>query len=89
MSWHYIQTDENGLVTGESWLAGEVEAEGLILVDDDFDPAGKKYEDGEWVPYEPEPDPFPDLIDENEQAQLEMQANVQYLTDLAEINMEG
>lgn len=83
---HYITIDEDGLVTGESWLSGEISDKNNILVDEDFNPIGKRYQDGEWVPYTPEPNQFTDLLDENSQMQLEMVANIQYIADLMEIN---
>lgn len=53
------------------------------------------YSNGGTVKYvKPEPKPEPpiwenDLINEDYEAQLEQQMNIQYLVDLAEINMEG
>ena len=83
--YHYIQIDENGIPESDSFLSGAVSADNMILVDDGFSPWGYKYEDGEWVNYEPEPDY--NLTEADEMA-LEQAMNVQYLVDLAEINME-
>lgn len=83
--YHYIQIDDNGIPVSDSYLSGPVSGANMIYVDDDFDPTGKKYENGEWVDYV---DPMEDAISEQEESELEMQANIQYLVDLAEINME-
>ena len=62
----------------------EFEKDGMVYVRD-------IYSNGTTVEY-PKPEPQPeweaDLIDENAEAMLEMQANIQYLVDLAEINNE-
>ena len=50
----YAQINEQGLVVSDSRLSGEVTADNMIPVPDDFDLTGKKYENGEWVDYEPE-----------------------------------
>lgn len=52
--YHYIQIDENGYVVSDSWLSGEVVADNMILVSEDFDSTNKKYENGKWVEYVPE-----------------------------------
>ena len=51
----YAQIDENGYVVSDSHLSGEVNYPNMIPVSDDFDLTNKKYVDGEWVEYEPEP----------------------------------
>lgn len=91
MSFHYIQIDNEGFPTGESWLSGEIHVENNIRVEDDFSPTNKRYVNGEWVDYTPpEPEPWEkDLIDENEQAQLELQVGVQYMTDLLEMLVDS
>lgn len=43
----------------------------------------------EYVKSAPRPEWEADIIDETEEATLEMQTNIQYLVDLAEIDMEG
>ena len=52
--YHYIQIDDEGYVVSDSWLSGEVIADNMILVDEDFDPTNKRYVEGEWVEYTPE-----------------------------------
>ncbi|EET60440.1 hypothetical protein BRYFOR_07636 [Marvinbryantia formatexigens DSM 14469] len=46
---------ESGMVIGDSHLSGEVERPDLIPVSGDFDLTDKKYVNGEWVEYTPEP----------------------------------
>ena len=79
----YIQIDDEGIPYADSMLSGMIEDDHAIIVDQDFDITNKKYVDGEWVPYIP---PENDELSEGEERQLEMQANIQYLVDLAEIN---
>ena len=50
----YAQINEQGLVVSDSHLCGEITAPHMIPIADDFDLTGKKYENGEWVDYEPE-----------------------------------
>ena len=65
----------------------EVEEGGIIYI-------VETYSNGGTVKYpKPEPQPEPpeweqDLISEQEEANLEMQMNIQYLVDLTEINTE-
>ena len=43
----YAQIDiETGIVISDSYLSGEVEAENLIQIEEDFDLTNKKYENG-------------------------------------------
>ena len=51
---------ETGIVEGISYLSGEVKADNMIPISEDFDLTNKKYVDGEWVEYEPEPIPEPE-----------------------------
>ena len=51
---------ETGLVDGDSHLSGEVNEPNMIPVADDFDLTNKKYVNGEWVEYTPEPIPEPE-----------------------------
>ena len=55
---------ETGMIEAISWISGEVTEENLILVDEDFDLTNKKYIDGEWVEYVPEPKPEPAPTDD-------------------------
>ncbi|MGE4215252.1 MAG: flagellar basal-body rod protein [Anaerotignaceae bacterium] len=51
----YAQIDENGIVVSDSRLSGEVIANNMIAIAENFDVANKKYVNGEWVEYTPEP----------------------------------
>lgn len=58
----YIQIDiETGIPVSDSYLSSEVIADHMISIDDDFELGSKKYVNGEWVEYEPEPMPEPEL----------------------------
>lgn len=87
--YRYVKVDSGGLPVEDFWYQEEIEEEGKIPIPTDFNLSNKKYSDGKWVDIVPIPSWEADLIDENTQAQLEMPMNVQYLVDLAEINMEG
>lgn len=51
----YAQIDiKTGLVISDSYLSGEVEAENLIQIEEDFDLTNKRYIDGNWIEYVPE-----------------------------------
>ena len=45
---------KTGIVTVDSYLSGEVKAENMIRIDEDFDLTNKRYIDGNWVEYVPE-----------------------------------
>lgn len=52
----YAQIDiETGIVISDSYLSGEVEAENMILIDEDFDLKNKRYINGNWIEYVSEP----------------------------------
>lgn len=56
MTYRYAQIDiESGLVESDSWLNGEVNKPNMIRISEDFDLTNKKYVDGEWAEYTPEP----------------------------------
>jgi hypothetical protein len=55
--YRYAIINEEGIVYGVSQLAGEVIQSDMILISDDFDVINKKYVNGEWVDYTPEPIP--------------------------------
>lgn len=61
MYYKYAQINlESGAIDGISQLSGEVIADHMIPIDEDFDPTNKYYIDGEWVVIEPEPEPTPE-----------------------------
>lgn len=52
----YAQIDiKTGIVISDSYLSGEVEAENMILIDEDFDLKNKRYINGNWIEYVSEP----------------------------------
>lgn len=54
MEFRYAQIDDNGYVVCDSRLSGEVIADNMIAIADDFDLTNKKYVNGEWIDYIPE-----------------------------------
>ncbi|HCT64258.1 MAG TPA: flagellar basal-body rod protein [Lachnospiraceae bacterium] len=51
----YAQINESGFVVSDSFLGGEVTADHMIAIAEDFVLTNKKYVDGQWVEYVPEP----------------------------------
>ena len=85
----YAQINKDNLCVCDSWLAEEVHQDDMIPIPDDMEsPLGWTYNNGEWIAPPPPPAWEKDLIDEESEAQLEMQTNIQYLVDLMEMNME-
>ena len=82
----YAQIDtETGMVVSDSYLSGEVEADNMISISEGFDLTNKKYVNGEWVEYTPEPiEPEPTT----DEILADIQVNTDYLVCLAEINNE-
>lgn len=81
----YAQIDENGYVVSDSHLSGEVKTDNMIPISEDFDLTNKKYVNGEWVEYTPEPiEPEPTA----EEILADIQVNTDYLVCLSEINNE-
>lgn len=71
----YAQIDlDTGMVVSDSYLSGEVEAENLIQIEEDFDLTNKKYENGKWVEYVPKVPEVEETIS-NEEIQAEILLN--------------
>lgn len=83
--YRYAQIDENGIVFCDSYLSGIIEAPNLILIDFDFDLTNKKYENGKWFLYTPEP--IKEFLSDNEQAVLDTALNVEYLVCLNDMGL--
>lgn len=86
--YHYIQIDDDGYVVSDSWLSDEVTSDNMIRIEGSFDPTGKKFdrETNEFVPYTPEPvEPVEPQISAEEETQLNILANTEYLIALAEL----
>lgn len=82
----YAEIDENGIVFAVSYMEEEIDKPTLILISDDFDITNKKYINGEWIEYIPEPVPEPPLS-EMEQSILETAINTDYLVCLADLGV--
>ena len=65
---------KTGIVTVDSYLSGEVEAENMIRIDEDFDLTNKKYENGKWVEYVPKVSEIKETVS-NEEIQAEILLN--------------
>lgn len=74
MSFRYAQINKDGRVIGDSYLSGKVSADNMIPILDDFDITNKKYINGEWIEYTPEPEPEPP-ISEKDKIQAEILLN--------------
>lgn len=80
MGYRYAQIDEYGYVVSDSRLSGEVIADNMIAITDDFDLTNKKYENGKWVEYipevtEPEPQPTNAEIAQTQLTMMEAMAD--------------
>lgn len=82
----YAEIDENGIVFAVSYMEEEIDKPTLILITEDFDITNKKYINGEWIEYIPEPEPEPPLS-EMEQSILETAINTDYLVCLADLGV--
>lgn len=51
----YAQINKDGFVVSDSNLSGEVEADNMIPLEEDFDLSNKRYVDGQWEDYVLEP----------------------------------
>ena len=65
---------KTGIVTVDSYLSGEVEAENMIRIDEDFDLTNKRYIDRNWVEYVPKVSEIEEIVS-NEEIQAEILLN--------------
>lgn len=82
----YAQIDRDGYVVADSQLSGAVDKDSMILIHPDFDLTAKRFVDGKWVEFEPEPEPLP-VLSETDEAILNTNANVEYLVALKELEV--
>ena len=75
----YAQINESGFVVSDSFLSGEVTAVHMIEIAEGFDLTNKKYVEGQWVEYTPEP-PVPQPT-EQEILQAELLLNQMTILD--------
>ena len=81
--YRYVKVDSNGYAEQEFWYAEESKDNDLIEIPTDFNLTNQRWNGTEWID-----ENVPDYsIDEQEQAQLEMQSNVEYLVALAEMEV--
>ena len=80
--YRYAQIDKNGYIVSDSYLSGEVTAENMMPVSDDFDLTNQRYVDGAWQTYAPS---YVEELLETEQAIFETEINTEYLVALAEL----
>ena len=52
--YRYAQINDDGFVVSDSYLSGEVKAENMIPLDDNFDLVNKRFVNGNWEEYIPE-----------------------------------
>ncbi|MGE4214834.1 MAG: flagellar basal-body rod protein [Anaerotignaceae bacterium] len=83
--YRYAQINENGFVVSDSHLSGEVVADNMIGIEENFDIRNKKYTNGEWVEFNPEP--MVETLTEQEKTALETAVNVDYLVCLADMGV--
>ena len=61
----YAQIDSNNICFAVSYLSGEVIADDMIMLNEEDEPLGKKYNNGTWeeLPPQPAPEPEPSQLD--------------------------
>ena len=79
----YAQINDEGFVVSDSYLSGEDTADNMIAIAEDFNLTNKKYVDGKWVEYTPEP--IVEVLTEQEKIKLETALNIEYLVCLADM----
>lgn len=84
--YRYAQINSEGYIVSDSYLSGEVIADNMIPLSEDFDLKNKRYVNGEWIVVEPKPELLPTLS-ETEEAILNTNANVEYLVALKELEV--
>ena len=84
----YAIINEKGIVVGISYLSGEVDKDNMILLEEDFDTTGKKYENDRWVEYEEE-EKIPEIT-QQEIINAQIINDLEYLKCMIELNsMKG
>ena len=83
----YVKLGEDGFPISEYWVSEKIQDTDMIEVPSEFNLTNQRYINGGWVDVSP-PDPMVDAISEEEERQLEMQMNIEYLIMLTEMNME-
>ena len=80
--YRYAQLDHDGVVIGVSQLSGEVEDDNLILIEDDFNPWGKKFDKTEnsWID-------VPDVEDPVIEAKPTVEEKLEELSEIATATM--
>lgn len=79
----YAQIDlSTGMVVADSYLSGIVNRPNLIQIPFDFNLINKKYVDGEWVEYTPDPVPEKERV--TDETILKMASTVDYIAMIAE-----
>ena len=79
----YAQIDlSTGMVVADSYLSGIVVRPNLIQIPFDFNLINKKYVDGEWVEYTPDPVPEKERV--TDETILKMASTVDYIAMMAE-----
>lgn len=82
MNYKYAQLNADGVVIGVSQLSGEVKDENLILIEDDFNPWGKKFDKTEnsWID-------APDVEDPVVEAKPTVEEQLEDLSEIATATM--
>lgn len=79
----YAQINESGFVISDSYLSGEVTADNMIAIAEDFNLTNKKYVGSKWVEYIPET--VVEVLTEQEKTALETAVNIDYLVCLEDM----
>lgn len=88
--YRYAQIDKEGYVVSDSHLSEKVDADNMIPLSDDFDLANKRYVNGAWESYVPEPitTEQPTQMDRIEEIVASTALTTEYMACLQEVNAE-
>ena len=81
--YRYTQINSDGYVVSDSYLSNEVKADNMISISEDFDLTNKRYINGKWEEYTPEP--VPEVLTEEQEALYQTQINTEEILCLMEL----
>ena len=81
--YRYAQINSDGYLVSDSYLSNEVKADNMIPISEDFDLTNKRYINGKWEEYTPEP--VPEVLTEEQEALYQTQINTEEMLCLMEL----
>ena len=81
--YRYAQINSDGYPVSDSYLSNEVKADNMIPISEDFDLTNKRYINGKWEEYAPEP--VSEVLTEEQEALYQTQINTEEILCLMEL----